>query len=65
MWSGRPKPDLVVADTERETLEGWTRLPTTAQGLAVRARIVLRGAAGETNAMVAERLRVSNPMVGK
>jgi transposase len=65
MRSGRPKAELVVTQTERDTLEAWTRRPKTAQGLALRARIVLRCAAGETNSTVAERLRVSRPMVGK
>jgi transposase len=65
MRSGRPKADLVVTQAERDTLEAWTRRPKTAQGLALRARIVLRCATGETNSTVAERLRVSRPMVGK
>ena len=41
MAIGRPIPVLTLSDNERETLERWTRRPTTAQALAQRARLVL------------------------
>ena len=44
---GRPKDRLVVAPSERERLDEWSRRPKTAQALAMRARIILRCAAGE------------------
>jgi len=56
MERGRPKVRLVVAPSERQTLEGWTRRAKTAQALALRARIVLQCAQGLTNAAVAESL---------
>jgi transposase len=65
MERGRPKAELTVTDTERETLEAWARRPTTAQGLAMRARIVLRCAGGASNSDVAAQLKLSRPMIGK
>jgi transposase len=62
---GRPKAALVVAPSERERLEGWTRRRKTAQALAVRARIILRCATGRTNLAVAKELGVTHQMVGK
>jgi hypothetical protein len=47
MRLGRPVAPIVLTTEERETLERWARRPTTAQALALRARLVLRCAAGE------------------
>jgi transposase len=55
---GRPKAPLTLTDDERQTLERWSRRATTAQALALRARIVLACAAGATNKAVAEQLGV-------
>jgi hypothetical protein len=52
MPRGRAMPSLVLTGEERETLERWTRRPTTAQALAQRARIVLRCATGASNQAV-------------
>jgi transposase len=65
MGRGRPKARLVVAPSEREALERWSRRPKTAQALALRARIVLRCAQGKDNGEVAEELGVTRQMVGK
>ena len=62
---GRPVPPLILEDEERQTLEQWARRPKTAQALALRARIILGCADGQTNTAVASRLRVSKPTVGK
>lgn len=62
---GRPKAELSVSAVERETLERWARRPKTAQALALRARIVLQCAAGQSNTEVAERFGVTKQMVGK
>ena len=62
---GRPVPPLILEDEERQTLEQWARRPKTAQALALRARIVLGCADGQTNTAVASQLRVSKPTVGK
>ena len=62
---GRPKAPLVVNPADRETLERWMRRRKTAQGLAMRSRIVLRCATGMSNTQVAEELRVTNATVGR
>jgi transposase len=59
----RPIP-LTLTPADREVLERWTRRRTTAQALALRARIVLACAeVGATNSGVARALRVSRPTV--
>ena len=65
MAAGRPKARLIVAPSERATLAEWARRPKTAQALALRARIVLACAAGESNTAVADELGVTKQMVGK
>ena len=49
----------MLSDAERRTLENWAKRRKTAQGLALRARIVLACAEGRNNTAVAARLRVS------
>src|SRR2546429_9678140 len=56
---------LVLSDAERRTLENWAKRRKTAQGLALRARIVLACAEGRSNTAVAARLRVSRTTVSK
>jgi transposase len=63
--TGRPKAVLEVSEDERVTLERWARRPKTAQALALRSRIVLACAAGESNTRVAADLGVSDATVGK
>jgi transposase len=63
--TGRPKAELVVSEAEREALERWARRPSSAQALALRSRIVLGCAAGDTNQVVARRERVTPQTVGK
>jgi transposase len=65
MRLGRPVPPIVLTTEERETLERWARRPTTAQGLALRARLVLRCAAGETATAIAHDVHVTKQTVGK
>ena len=65
MRTGRPTPPLSLTTEERETLERWTRRPTTAQALAQRARMILGCAAGKTNTRVARELRVTKQTVGR
>jgi transposase len=62
---GRPLAPLQLTAEERETLARWTRRATTAQALALRARLVLACAAGATNGEVAEEHRVHRVTVGK
>src|SRR4051794_3468504 len=56
---------VVLSDEERDQLERWTRRRTSAQALALRARIVLLAAEGLKNTEIAERLGVSRPPVTK
>src|SRR5881227_116287 len=56
---------LVLSDAERRTLENWAKRRKTAQGLALRARIVLACAEGRSNVAVAARLSVSRTTVRK
>jgi transposase len=62
---GRPKAPLVLTEGERQTLERWARRRTSAQALAVRARIVLACAEGATNVAVAEQLGIWPQTVAK
>ena len=48
----------MLSEDERRTLENWVRRRSTAQGLALRARIVLACAHGGSNLAVAARLGV-------
>jgi transposase len=65
MRTGRPKAALVVSAQQRGQLESLARRRTTAQALALRARIVLACAEGGSNTQVAERLGVIRQTVGR
>src|SRR5437762_9553500 len=54
---------LVLSEGERHTLENWVKRRSTAQGLALRARIVLACAQGGSNLAVAARLGVDRKTV--
>lgn len=56
---------IVLTEEEREQLESWARRPSSAQALALRARIVLAAAAGLNNVQIAERLSVALSTVRK
>jgi transposase len=56
---------IELTDEERALLESFTRRHTSAQALALRARIVLDAADGFTNGEIAERHGVSRPTVTK
>jgi len=65
MRLGRPIPELILNAEEQETLERWARRPSSAQVLALRARVILACAAGKTNTQVSAEMRLSKPAVGK
>ena len=54
MTPGRKIPPVQITAEERETLERWARRPTTAQGLARRARVVLASTVGTPILQVAQ-----------
>ena len=57
---------IELTDEERVVLEGWTRRRTSAQALALRARIVLMASEGLwSNGEIADALAVSRPTVTK
>ena len=58
-------PEVVLSDEERKTLERWARRPNSAQSLAMRCRIVLACADGETSTAVAEELGLNISTVRK
>src|SRR5579863_5510536 len=64
MGDSRLEP-LVLSEAERRTLENWAKRRRTAQGLALRARIVLACADGGPNLAVAARLGVNRGTVSK
>lgn len=65
MRLGRPLTPIVLTADERSTLEGWARRRTTAQALALRARIVLHAADDKSNTAIARGERVTKATVGK
>jgi transposase len=64
MGDNRLEPVVLTGD-ERRTLENWARRRSTAQGLAVRARIVLACAQGGSSLAVAARLGVNRKTVSR
>ena len=62
---GRPLAPLHLTESDREMLERWTRRHKSANALAVRARIVLASARGESNIDIAGRLGLTQHTVGK
>lgn len=65
MRRGRPKQLVELTDAQREELLRWTRRATTAQALALRARIVLACAEGGDDTAVGARLGIYRITVGK
>src|SRR5262249_60710979 len=65
MALGRPKAALVLTDDERTERRSGAPRPTSAQRLALRARIVLACAEGRDSRAVPTSLRIAPPTVGK
>ena len=66
MPRGRPhKTELVVPEEDRAELIRWTKRTKSSNGLAQRARIILRCADGLASSAVAQELQVTNQTVCK
>src|SRR5215470_4346146 len=61
MWESAAP--LLVAEDQRRVLEGWRRAPSTPQGVALRASVILMAADGVPNRTIAKTLGVSRPTV--
>ena len=57
--------EIILSDEDREVLERWARRPKTSQALALRCRIVLAAADGESSQAIAEELGCNASTVGK
>jgi transposase len=62
---GRPSQRVTVSPSERAMLEQWMRRRSTAQGVALRARIVLACTSERTDVEVAQELRLHRATVGE
>lgn len=62
---GFKAPQIKLSPSERERLTEFARRRKTGQGLALRARIVLEAAKGETNVDIAEKLGTTRETVGR
>jgi transposase len=63
--AGKPKHPLVLTEDERTILQGWATRRKTAQGLALRARMVLLCAEGHSNTAVAAQVGRCRETVGR
>jgi len=52
MWESAAP--LLVAEDQRRVLEGWRRAPSTPQGVALRASVILMAADGVPNRTIAK-----------
>src|SRR4051812_45972733 len=65
MRSGRPKQPVALEPADKEKLELLARRPKSAQRAALRAKIILRAAEGQSNQAIARCLAVTGNTVGK
>jgi transposase len=63
--TGRPKQPVALEPAEKEKLEMLARRPKSAQRVALRSKIVLGAAAGQSNQEIARRLGITGTTVGK
>jgi transposase len=65
MGASRRAATIELTDEEREVLEGYARRRTTAQALAMRARIVLRCAEGGESSAIAAEMKLDRNTVAR
>ncbi len=61
MWTAAAS--LLIPDQEKQILQGLVKAPSTPQGIALRARIVLLAGSGMANYAIAKKLSVARPTV--
>ena len=62
---GRPTVEITLSAEERQTLQRWGRRHSSSQALALRCRIVLEAAEGQTNTEIAAALGCHQVTVSK
>jgi transposase len=65
MPAGRPVAQISLTPEQRAQLISWSRRHKTAQALAMRSRIVLLAASGQSNGAIAQQLSTRQQTVGK
>ena len=65
MTKGRPLSPLSVSAEDHARLLTWSRRPKTAQALAMRSRVILLAAEGQSNTAISRELSVTLHTVGK
>lgn len=65
MPKGRPVAVVTITREQRAQLESWSRRPKTTQALALRSRIILLAAEGQSSTSIAQQLATSGHTVGK
>ena len=65
MKTGRPKKVLTMDVEQRKQVESISSSRSLPYGIVRRAKIVLMAADGMTNTVIAQKLHLSNPSVGK
>jgi len=63
--TGRPKKTLTLVPSDKEKLTLLARRPKSAQRVAVRSKIVLRAAEGQSNQEIARNLGITGATAGK
>jgi transposase len=61
MWT--TAAPITLSTSQEQTLGAWVRAPSTAQGVALRASIILLAGKGMGNKLISEELRISRPTV--
>ena len=66
MLRGRPKKhEIILSGLERKALSELSRSASAPHGLVTRAQIILASSGGTPSVLIAQRLGVSMPTVGK
>jgi len=65
MPKGRPLAPLSLAAEDHAQLVAWSKRPKTAQALAMRARVILLAAGGQSNTAIARQISATLHTVGK